>query len=805
MMEGLEASSRPSKRRKTSYNGAITQVNSRALQNIKQVVYGKPQDLKSTGETLDEVAKTRAKATYETLQEEGTGKEEKAAKTGLRPKSNTRPEVHATSNQVDTSSSSAKPGRRFPRDGRITDINAGEGRNTEVSNTPTEKDRKKVKGWVYIEDKDALSQNEVSGSSLQIDSEVGRVKRGHNDLTIDMKPQLIHPRGVQSAADNAEENADGSAAGRIRRTPRKIGSIDDKAIEENTATRSVSRVKERRQKRRLNQSPTQLGQEDDVYNISNAVGKDASPDELAYSSREEDLDHDSTPRTSKGRPMKRTQFSKRIITPSYTDHVEHASQTLIQEKVDLDLESALSSHAHTLRLLLDKGQGGMGKLKTHILAGLTGRRRLLPIGLQNEHQKIKKLAEQTILAGEGNSMLIVGSRGSGKTLLVETVIAELSSDHRDDFHVVRLNGFIHTDDKIALREIWRQLGREMAVDTDDLGGRSNYADTLTSLLALLAHPATEKSQEDQAATARSVVFILDEFDLFAAHARQTLLYNLFDIAQSRNAPIAILGLTTKVNVVDSLEKRVKSRFGQRYVHLSLARNYNDFQDICLSALKCHPSTQDLLQDKNSSYQQISTAWNNYIESLISTAALQHFLQSLYTTTKSVPAFLNASLLPISALSPNTLPAPSSFISQTIASPDSKLHLLPTLSTLALSLLIAAARLDVILSTDVCTFSMTYEEYVTLASKSRLQSSAAGQMAVGGGGGGARIWSKEMAKGAWEELGGLELVLPAVGGGGSRGLGRGKMWRVDVGLEEIGVWLEREGGKGGVLGKWCREI
>ena len=47
---------------------------------------------------------------------------------------------------------------------------------------------------------------------------------------------------------------------------------------------------------------------------------------------------------------------------------------------------------------------------------------------------------------------------------MESVINDLSEEHRENFHVVRLNGFIHTDDKIALREIWRQLGREMDVD-----------------------------------------------------------------------------------------------------------------------------------------------------------------------------------------------------------------------------------------------------------------------------------------------------------------------------------------------------
>jgi origin recognition complex subunit 4 len=112
---------------------------------------------------------------------------------------------------------------------------------------------------------------------------------------------------------------------------------------------------------------------------------------------------------------------------------------------------------------------------------------------------------------------------------------------------------------------------------------SNYADTLASLLALLSHPSEiSEGQPDQ--TAKSVIFILDEFDLFTTHSRQTLLYNLFDIAQAKKAPIVVLGLTTRIDVVESLEKRVKSRFSHRYVHLSLPRSLPAFWDICKAGL-----------------------------------------------------------------------------------------------------------------------------------------------------------------------------------------------------------------------------
>lgn len=56
-------------------------------------------------------------------------------------------------------------------------------------------------------------------------------------------------------------------------------------------------------------------------------------------------------------------------------------------------------------------------------------------------------------------------------------MSDLSEDHGDKFHVVRLNGFIHTDDRLALKEIWRQLGKEMEVE-DSLVGRVRIPNNL---------------------------------------------------------------------------------------------------------------------------------------------------------------------------------------------------------------------------------------------------------------------------------------------------------------------------------------
>jgi len=50
-----------------------------------------------------------------------------------------------------------------------------------------------------------------------------------------------------------------------------------------------------------------------------------------------------------------------------------------------------------------------------VLDKLTGQRRLKLYGLDKEYRKVYQVVEQTVLAGEGNSMLVIGSRGCGKT------------------------------------------------------------------------------------------------------------------------------------------------------------------------------------------------------------------------------------------------------------------------------------------------------------------------------------------------------------------------------------------------------
>lgn len=476
--------------------------------------------------------------------------------------------------------------------------------------------------------------------------------------------------------------------------------------------------------------------------------------------------------------------------PQFTPRKPISSQLKPRPKalIDLDVKPTQTNTSANLSI----SSSDLQAIQNAILDQLQERTHTPFVGLSSEYDKIASVVDQTIVAGESNSMLIIGARGTGKSAVLDSILHAQNLTNPDLFHVVRLNGFVHTDDKIALRDIWRQLGKE--ADAEDEFAAQNAADTLTTLLALLSHPEELGRSADQ--VTKSVIFILDEFDLFTTHPRQTLLYNLFDIAQSRKAPIAVIGTTTRFDVVEQLEKRVKSRFSHRYVHLSAAASLSAYREMCQNAL-----TPFAAKDVSEQGRQV---WKEIVNDLFTTENFNTHLRSLYYLNKSVRAFHTSMLVAVSTLpsssASNTLQAEdllhhlSDMTSLSLLTPpDSKLATLASLSVLQLALLISAARLTIIHDTETVTFALAHAEYVSLASKAKISASASGQLAVAGGVGG-RVWSKEVCKTAWEGLVRRKLVF---------GDGKLGMFRVDVRLEEIGE--AGEGELGSVMVRWCREI
>ncbi|XP_078537894.1 origin recognition complex subunit 4 isoform X2 [Lissotriton helveticus] len=286
-------------------------------------------------------------------------------------------------------------------------------------------------------------------------------------------------------------------------------------------------------------------------------------------------------------------------------------------------------------------------------------------GVESQYQHLLELLKRTVIHGESNSALIIGPRGSGKNMLLSDALKELVEikQAKENVLQVHLNGLLQTNDKIALKEITRQLCLENVVGDKVFG---SFAENLAFLLEAL--------KKGDRTSSCPVIFVLDEFDLFAHHKNQTLLYNLFDISQSAQTPVAVLGLTCRLDVLELLEKRVKSRFSHRQIHLLNAFNFSQFLKIFQDQLSLSAEFPDTA---------FAETWNQNTQMLaLSRVMISH------------PLIDAADLVEASRL----------------RSMDSKANLLHGLSVLEICLIIAMKHLHDIYDGEPFNFQMVQNEF-----------------------------------------------------------------------------------------------
>ncbi|VDB99840.1 unnamed protein product [Peniophora sp. CBMAI 1063] len=322
----------------------------------------------------------------------------------------------------------------------------------------------------------------------------------------------------------------------------------------------------------------------------------------------------------------------------------------------------------------------------------------------NEHQPpnlstktdLSNLLKGTVEHGEGNSCLLIGPLGSGKTAIVEDVLGSLPNQPI----IVRLSGHVQRNDRVALREIARQVakqinrafGSELENDEDasaeDEGAEApSHLPTLISSLPSLGRPT---------------IIIIDAFDLFAEHGRQALLYCLLDTAQSCRAGtstrgIAIVGVTTRVDTLNMLEKRVKSRFSGRMLRTATPHSWMDLARSALLAPISAPS------------EEWTDLWVLAVKRFLADRSVKEAMSETFGLVRDSRLLARVMAPPILALAPSKpWPAAASLLnsieSQRILPAFGSLSSLPYP---ALCLLIAANH-ERTNGNDAVTFEMLYE-------------------------------------------------------------------------------------------------
>ncbi|PKK28670.1 origin recognition complex subunit 4 [Columba livia] len=317
-----------------------------------------------------------------------------------------------------------------------------------------------------------------------------------------------------------------------------------------------------------------------------------------------------------------------------------------------------------------------------------------PFGTEQQHRHLLELLKRTTVHGESNSALIIGARGSGKTALLNHVLKELKEikQVRENLLEVHLNGLLQTTDKAALKEITRQLQLENVVGDKVFG---SFAENLAFLLEAL--------RKGDRTSSCPVLFILDEFDLFVHHKNQTLLYNLFDVSQSAQTPVTVIGLTCRQDILELLEKRVKSRFSHRQIHLMNSFNFKQYIKIFKEQLSLPAEFPD---------ESFAQKWNNNVQHLSEDKTVQDVLQSLFHYTKELRSLQLLLMLAVSNVTVHHPLIAASDLHEASKQyrMDSKANIVHGLSVLEICLIIAMKHLNDVYEGEPFNFQMVYNEF-----------------------------------------------------------------------------------------------
>ncbi|CAI4053890.1 hypothetical protein N7582_005845 [Saccharomyces uvarum] len=389
--------------------------------------------------------------------------------------------------------------------------------------------------------------------------------------------------------------------------------------------------------------------------------------------------------------------------------------------------------------------------------------------LQDSQQEIDRIIKQSIIQKESHSVILVGPRQSYKTYLLDYELALLQQSYNEQFITIKLNGFIHSE-QTAINGIATQLEQQLQkihgneTKIDDASLEKISSGSLTEVfekILLLLDSTTKTGSEDSgnadgsSTTKITVIFVFDEIDTFAGPVRQTLLYNLFDMVEHARVPVCIFGCTTKLNILEYLEKRVKSRFSQRVIHMPQIQTLDDMVE----------GVKDLLTVPFEVSPWVSH-WNETLEKELSNprSNLNKHIRMNFETFRAFPALKNC-LIPLIATSQNfdslcSAIKSCSFLELYNANQlsNSLTGRLKSLSDLELAILISAARVALRAKDGSFNFNLAYAEYEKMvkAINSRIPTVAP---TINSGTGQTtfsidntiKLWLKKDVKNVWETL------------------------------------------------------
>ena len=276
------------------------------------------------------------------------------------------------------------------------------------------------------------------------------------------------------------------------------------------------------------------------------------------------------------------------------------------------------------------------------------------INMKAQSDKLENILCDTIL-GKGNAtVLLSGRSGFGKSALLSSVIHNIRKNRGDDsFVYIYLNGKMLSNDATALFEIVSQLSQqngrchlnmnmfsEAESDDEQKAEKKKFKKSdFVSQTEYLAGELAKVTTTDDDIQKKSIIIVLDNFKMFTQRPKQALLYHLFELQQSIPSALAIVCITQEKSVYHLLEKRVRSRFNCKKIHVPDERFFADYDlmhQIMYNAMTIHTYNALTIEDstdaamaQNRRIRALLQRYNAWIQNILANKTVNSFLRELH--------------------------------------------------------------------------------------------------------------------------------------------------------------------------------
>ena len=204
---------------------------------------------------------------------------------------------------------------------------------------------------------------------------------------------------------------------------------------------------------------------------------------------------------------------------------------------------------------------------------------------QNEHEYLS-LIENVMKEKRSDSIICYGNNNQILKVFIDRAVENYSEEI--NISKIEINGYFDTNEESLLKEICNKLNIESKA------GYDNYKKALD-------HFFLKKTQDESL-----ILIYCDYIDHLVHKKKQRLLYTLFELV-NKSKNILLIGFTYNYNLMDQMEKRIRSRSSQKTMYINIPNNIS-----IINALEKFFQKKKYLDDKDDDINEDNEESSNNI-------------------------------------------------------------------------------------------------------------------------------------------------------------------------------------------------